>query len=66
MIAARQAYLDRVRGLAVLIMIEAHVLDSWTRVADRSHPGFGYAMMLGGFGGAAVPVTGRRGRRAVG
>ena len=48
--ARRQAYLDRVRGLAVLIMIEAHVLDSWTRVADRSHPGFGYAMMLGGFG----------------
>jgi uncharacterized membrane protein len=47
---ARQAYLDRVRGLAVLIMIEAHVLDSWTRVADRSHRGFGYAMMLGGLG----------------
>ncbi len=47
---SRQAYLDRVRGLAVLIMIEAHVLDSWTRVADRSHPGFGYAMMLGGLG----------------
>ena len=48
--AARHAYLDRVRGVAVLIMIEAHVLDSWTRVADRSHPGFGYAMMLGGMG----------------
>jgi len=48
--STRQAYLDRVRGLAVLIMIEAHVLDSWTRVTDRSHPGFGYAMMLGGFG----------------
>jgi uncharacterized membrane protein len=47
---ARQAYLDRVRGLAVLIMIEAHVLDSWTRVADRSRAGFGYAMVLGGFG----------------
>src|SRR5688572_21099148 len=46
----RHAYLDRVRGLAVLIMIEAHVLDSWTSVADRSHRGFGYAMMLGGFG----------------
>ena len=34
----------------MLIMIEAHVLDSWTRVADRAHPGFGYAMMLGGMG----------------
>ncbi len=48
--AARHAYLDRVRGVAVLIMVEAHVLDSWTRAADRSHPGFGYAMMLGGMG----------------
>ena len=46
--AARHAYLDRVRGLAVLIMVEAHVLDSWTRTSDRSHPGFGYAMMLAG------------------
>jgi uncharacterized membrane protein len=48
--AVRHVYLDRVRGLAVLIMIEAHVLDSWTRVPDRAHPGFGYAMMLGGMG----------------
>jgi uncharacterized membrane protein len=47
---ARHAYLDRVRGLAVLIMIEGHVLDSWTRLSDRSHPVFDYAMMLGGFG----------------
>jgi len=46
----RQAYLDRVRGLAVLIMIAAHVLDSWTRLADRTRPAFGYAMVLGGMG----------------
>jgi uncharacterized membrane protein len=46
----RQAYLDRVRGLAVLVMIEAHVLDGWTAVAERQRPGFGYAMVLGGFG----------------
>ena len=48
--AVRHAYLDWVRGLAVLIMIEAHVLDSWTRAADRSRPFFGYAMVLGGMG----------------
>ena len=47
---SRQAYLDRVRGLAVLIMIEAHVLDSWTRVPDRTTNAFGWAMVLGGFG----------------
>jgi uncharacterized membrane protein len=46
----RQAYLDRVRGFAVLVMIEAHVLDGWTRVAERHRPGFAYAMVLGGFG----------------
>jgi uncharacterized membrane protein len=46
----RHAYLDWVRGLAVLIMIEAHVLDSWTRAADRTRPVFGFAMILGGFG----------------
>ena len=48
--SGRQAYLDRVRGLAVLIMIEAHVLDSWTRLPDRSTHAFGWAMVLGGFG----------------
>lgn len=46
----RQAYLDWVRGLAVLIMIEAHVLDSWTLMTDRTRPLFGYAMVVGGFG----------------
>jgi uncharacterized membrane protein len=31
----RRGYLDWVRGLAVLIMIQAHVLDSWTRLDAR-------------------------------
>lgn len=38
------------RGLAVLIMIEAHVIDSWTRLADRHTYKFGWSMILGGFG----------------
>jgi uncharacterized membrane protein len=38
------------RGLAVLIMIEAHLLDSWTRVPDREMREFGWAMILGGTG----------------
>lgn len=38
------------RGLAVLIMIEAHLIDSWTRVADRQANGFGWSMILGGYG----------------
>jgi len=47
--AGRQAYLDWVRGVAVLIMVEAHVLDAWTRVEARARPIFGYVMVLGGF-----------------
>ena len=46
----RHAYLDWVRGVAVLIMIEAHALDAWTHAADRTRPLYGYAMVLGGFG----------------
>ena len=48
--AVRRGYLDWLRGLAVLIMIEAHMLDSWTRVEDRTAPLFGPAMIVGGFG----------------
>jgi uncharacterized membrane protein len=61
----RRGYLDWLRGVAVLIMIEAHVLDSWTRVPDREGRGFFYAMILGGFGaplflflaGVTVPLS---------
>ena len=48
--AARRGYLDWLRGLAVLIMIEAHVLDSWTRFDQRGSTAFGWSMILGGFG----------------
>jgi uncharacterized membrane protein len=47
---SRRGYLDWMRGLAVLIMIEAHLLDSWTRVPDRETDEFGWAMILGGTG----------------
>ena len=48
--AGRRTYLDVLRGIAVLIMIEAHVIDSWTRPADRGSRAFGESMILGGFG----------------
>jgi hypothetical protein len=58
-------WLDWMRGLAVLIMIEAHVLDSWTRAADRSGTAFGWSIILGGMGaplflflaGVAIPLS---------
>ncbi len=46
----RRTYLDVLRGVAVLIMIEAHVIDSWTRVADRRSRAFFGSLILGGFG----------------
>ena len=61
----RRGYIDALRGLAVLVMIEAHVLDSWTRFPDRQTRHYAYAMILGGFGaplflflaGLAVPLS---------
>jgi uncharacterized membrane protein len=47
---ARRTYLDVLRGVAVLIMIEAHVIDSWTRASDRHSRAFGESLILGGFG----------------
>jgi uncharacterized membrane protein len=46
----RRTYLDWLRGIAVLIMIEAHTLDSWTRLADRDLPWYQNAIILAGFG----------------
>ena len=64
MSTARRGYLDWLRGIAVLIMIEAHTIDSWTHASDREHGAFGYAIILGGFGapiflllaGVAIPL----------
>ena len=46
----RKGYLDWLRGVGVLIMIEAHTLDSWTRLGDRVRPAYKWALVLGGFG----------------
>ena len=47
--AGRRTYLDVLRGVTVLIMIEAHVIDAWTRAADRHTRAFGNSLILGGF-----------------
>lgn len=68
----RRVYLDWLRGIAVLLMIEAHLLDSWTGEPDRSSVPFQKAMMVGGMGtvlflllaGVAVALSaGSRARR---
>jgi uncharacterized membrane protein len=45
----RRGYIDWMRGLAILVMVEAHVVDAWTRPTDRQTLTFGYAAILGGF-----------------
>src|SRR6476660_3601941 len=48
--ADRRGYLDWLRGIGVLIMIEAHTLDSWTSVAERTRASYRWAIVVGGFG----------------
>jgi len=47
----RRAYVDWARGIAVLLMIEAHTADAWTRLspAVRRTIAFRDATVLGGF-----------------
>ena len=49
-VARRREYLDWLRGVAVLIMIEAHALDAWTRPADRGSAVYEWAVIVGGMG----------------
>jgi len=45
----RRRYIDCARGIAVLLMIEAHTIDAWTRPAAKSTVAFRNATVLGGF-----------------
>jgi len=49
MSSLRRGYLDWLRGVSVLIMIEAHTLDAWTRLDARHNSTYGWAMIIGGF-----------------
>jgi uncharacterized membrane protein len=45
----RRAYIDWARGVAVLLMIEAHATDAWTRIADKKTILYRDVTILGGF-----------------
>ena len=70
----RLSYIDWMRGLAILIMIEAHVLDAWTRLADRQTRAYGWSVILAGFAapmflflaGVSVSLAGSAGERRTG
>lgn len=44
----RKAYLDWLRGIAVIVMVAAHVTDAWTRVEDRERTLYGYTVIIAG------------------
>jgi uncharacterized membrane protein len=46
---SRRAYLDWLRGVAVLIMVEAHLFDAWVRVIDRPERPYQWAIVIGGY-----------------
>jgi uncharacterized membrane protein len=48
----RRGYLDWLRGVAVLIMIEAHTFNAWTAPSERSEL-YRLLMVVGGFGAPA-------------
>ncbi len=47
--SSRRLYIDWARGVAVLLMIEAHTIDAWTRLRDKQLLAYGYGTVLGGF-----------------
>jgi uncharacterized membrane protein len=49
----RRTYIDWLRGLAVLFMIEWHAVDAWTRLDARDSEAFGWLIF---FGGWAAPM----------
>ena len=49
----RRPHLDWLRGIAVLIMIEAHTIDSWTRAAGRTSSAYQWSTVIAGFGAPA-------------
>jgi uncharacterized membrane protein len=69
--SGRRACIDWARGIAVLLMIEAHTADAWTRYADRGSTVFGWLTIIGGFAApfflwlAGVGVTIAAARTAV-
>ena len=63
---SRRPYIDWMRGVAVLVMIEWHALDAWTLQSDRDGTAFWLLSFVGGWAaplflflaGVAVPLAG--------
>jgi len=44
----RKGYLDWLRGAAVVLMIQGHAVDSWTRLEDKPEAAYGWISMTWG------------------
>jgi len=49
----RRGYLDWLRGVATLLMVEAHTYDAWTSAADKPDLPYKAVIALGGFAAPA-------------
>jgi uncharacterized membrane protein len=54
MASQRKGYLDWLRGVGVLVMIQGHVIDSWTAATDRDRAAYHLITFVGGIGGAPL------------
>jgi uncharacterized membrane protein len=62
----REGYIDWMRGLAVVVMIFAHAVDSWSRLDQRASQGYFWFLVIAGMGapmflwlaGLSVPLAG--------
>jgi uncharacterized membrane protein len=52
--SGRRQYLDWLRGVAVLVMILGHGVDSWTLDTERAGAGYRRSLFVSGMGGAPV------------
>jgi uncharacterized membrane protein len=50
----RKGYLDWLRGIGVLIMIQGHVIDAWTAAGDRHRMAYHWISFVGGLAGAPI------------
>lgn len=50
----RKGYLDWLRGVGVLIMIQGHVIDAWTATADRTRMAYHWISFVGGLAGTPI------------
>ena len=53
-VTSRKAYLDWLRGVGVIVMIQGHVIDGWTAPADKSLDAYRWITFVGGVGGAPL------------